>query len=141
VCHFAQGFACSQAVLLPFAPRFGLEPAQAARLASGFAGGIGRQGMTCGAVTGAVMVIGLQSGDTCDADRGARDVAVAQVRDLMARFCERHGSTDCRSLLGYDLSSDEQRVAAKEAGVFQTLCPRFVETAARLAEEALGGAH
>ena len=44
---FAQGFSCSQSLLLAFAPRFGLDPAMAARLASPFGGGIARQGRVC----------------------------------------------------------------------------------------------
>ena len=132
---FAEGWACSQAVLLAFAPRYGLDAAQASRLASGFAGGIGRTGRTCGAITGAVMVLGLHAGDTDNADRPNRDVAVALARELFARFTAEHGSIACQALLGYDLSSDEQRAAARDAGAFATLCPKFVRRAAEITEE------
>lgn len=59
---FEEGFACSQAVLATFCERFGLDRHIGLKLAEGFSGGIGRQGLTCGAVTGALMVIGLRYG-------------------------------------------------------------------------------
>jgi len=126
-------------VLLAFASRFGLDAAQASRVASAFAGGIGRTGQMCGAVTGALMVLGLHAGDTGESDRPNRDVAVALARDLMNRFRDEHGSTECKALLGYDLSCEEQRLAARDAGAFATRCPVFVKTAAALAEAALSG--
>ncbi len=134
---FSQGFSCSQSVLLAFAPRFGLDPNVAARLASPFGGGIARQGRVCGAVTGALMVIGLQSGNATAGDREAKDAAYAKVRALMARFAERHGATECRELTGYDLTTPEGYAAATEAEVFTRRCPEFVRTTATLVAQVL----
>ena len=58
---FREGAACSQAILSVYGPMFGLEETTAMRVAAGFAGGM-RAGDTCGAVTGAFMVLGLQHG-------------------------------------------------------------------------------
>jgi C_GCAxxG_C_C family probable redox protein len=134
---FSQGFACSQALLLAFAPRFGLDPALAARVASPFGGGIARQGRVCGAITGALMVVGLHAGNATAEDRASKEAAYEKIRTLMARFAEAHGTTECRQLIGYDLSTPEGYAGASEAGVFRNKCPEFVRSAATLVAELL----
>ena len=134
---FSQGFSCSQSLLLAFAPRFGLDPNLAARLASPFGGGIARQGRVCGAVTGALMVIGLHCGNATTEEREAKEAAYAKIRALMASFAQAHETTECRELTGYDLSTPEGYSAATEAAVFTQRCPEFVRTAATLVAEVL----
>ena len=58
---FDSGFNCSQSVLTAFCNEFGLHDEPAFRIACGFGGGMGRMAKTCGAVTGAFMVIGLKT--------------------------------------------------------------------------------
>ena len=58
--RFAEGFNCSQAVFSSYAE--GIDEATALKIASGFGGGMGRMAETCGAVTGAMMVLGLKFG-------------------------------------------------------------------------------
>jgi hypothetical protein len=70
---FAAGFSCSQSVLGAYAEQHGLPRELALGLADAFGGGLGGLGRTCGAVTGAIMVIGLARGrrvadDTWEAD-------------------------------------------------------------------------
>lgn len=50
---------CAQAILSTYCEAFGLERNLALRLAQGFGGGMAHMGKTCGAVTGAYMVLGL----------------------------------------------------------------------------------
>lgn len=63
---FCRGAACSQAIVSHYGPSVGLAAEQGMKLASGFAGGM-RLAQTCGAVTGAFMVLGLKhAGPNCD---------------------------------------------------------------------------
>ena len=135
---FAQGFTCSQSLLLAFAPRFGLDVSVAARIASPFGGGIARQGKVCGAVAGAIMVLGLEAGNATAEDRARKEVMYERVRALMVSFAAEHGTTECRQLTGYDLSTPDGYAAATQAGVFTNRCPAFVRTAAALVADALG---
>ncbi len=134
---FSQGFTCSQALLLAFAPRFDLDLSVAARLASPFGGGIAKQGKVCGAVAGAIMVVGLHAGNASAEDRATKEGMYEKVGALMARFAAAHGTTECRQLTGSDLSTPEGYAAASEAGVFAQKCPAFVRTAATLAARIL----
>jgi len=68
---FLDGFVCSQAVLCAYAEELGLAREAALRLAAPFAGGIGRMGLTCGAVTGAFLVMALKYGPLLVRDAAA----------------------------------------------------------------------
>ena len=130
---FEAGAACSQAIVSVYGAGLGLDRATAMRVAAGFAGGM-REGDTCGAVTGAFMVLGLQhSSDDCDKAAGRRDVYQA-VLEFAARFRERNGTLLCRELLGCDIGTPEGAEQAREQGLFRTLCPRMVQHAAEILE-------
>jgi C_GCAxxG_C_C family probable redox protein len=133
---FRGGCACSQAVLAAYAPSYGLSEPQALRVSAGFAGGM-RMAGTCGAVTGAFMVLGLaKCGADCNVVEG-RQAAYDAVVAFSKAFRERQGSLTCRELLGCDVSTPEGAAAAREAGLFSTKCVDFVRCAAELVEELL----
>ena len=100
----------------------------------GFGGGM-RLGETCGAVTGALMVLGLRygSGD-CDTAEGRAPVS-ARVVEFSDRFKKRNGALTCRDLLGCDISTAEGMKQAQEQNLFKTTCVKMVENAAEILEE------
>jgi C_GCAxxG_C_C family probable redox protein len=129
---FREGFSCSQAVLMAFAPGLGMDERQAALVASAFGGGMARHGWTCGALTGALMAMGLHAGHTTAEDTATKDDLYARAQALVARFDQRHGATTCRQLVGANMLDPVERQAASDRGVFTTLCPQLVRTAAAL---------
>jgi C_GCAxxG_C_C family probable redox protein len=134
---FREGFSCSQAVLMAFAPGLGMNETQAALVASAFGGGMARLGWTCGALTGALMALGLHAGHTDAQDAATKDDLYARAQALVARFEVRHGATACRQLVAADMRDAAERQAASDRGVFKTLCPQLVRTAASLVAEEL----
>jgi len=132
--RFSEGFSCSQSVLAAFAPDLSLDADAALRVSAAFGGGMGRTGGTCGAVTGALMVLGLRYGPTV-ADKVAKELTYAQAREFIARFEARHGATTCADLLGVNISTPEGQAAAREAKLFKTVCPGLVASAAAILEE------
>lgn len=131
---FKSGLNCCQAVLMAYAQEYGLSREQAMSLGSGFGGGMGGMGLTCGAVTGAFMVIGLKYPRR---DRGSAERSVQRVREFTSRFCQKHSSICCRELLGQDISTPEGNAAARAQGLFQSVCPRMVADAAVILDEVL----
>lgn len=121
-----------------YGEEFGLGRELALRIAGAFGGGMARMGETCGAMTGALMVIGLKYGKVTAGDEKARERTYELSREFASRFKKRHGSIVCRELLGYDLSSPEQRAEAHQKGLFDTLCPSLVRHATEILEEILG---
>jgi C_GCAxxG_C_C family probable redox protein len=135
--QFEKGYLCAPAVLSTYSEQLGLEKALALKMACGFGAGIGRMGRTCGAVTGAVMVIGLKHGQVNLADAESREKTYTLVKEFVDRFIARHGSIECRELIGYDLSNSSDLKSARESGVFQNKCPSFVYDSARILEDVL----
>jgi C_GCAxxG_C_C family probable redox protein len=134
--RFAQGFNCSQAVLSAYAEHFGLDEETAMKISSGFGGGMGRMADTCGAVTGACMVLGLKYGKNSP-DREAKEGIYARITDFAERFKERNRSLACRDLLDCDISTPEGLQQAREAEMFSKTCPKFVRDACEILEEML----
>jgi C_GCAxxG_C_C family probable redox protein len=132
--YFDQGFSCSQAVSAAFAAEFGLDAATMLRVASTFGGGIARSGDTCGAISGALMVLGLKYGAT-QPDPAAKERAYEHGREFIARFRARNGAVDCRDLLGHDFATPEGRAAIKETKIIRTICPALVASAVEILEE------
>ena len=130
--RFENGHSCSQAVLSTLSPELGLDEEAALKIASAFGGGMMRRGEVCGAVTGALMSLGLKFGSTAPDDE---DKVREASQEFMRRFEEEKGSLLCRELLGYRLNVPEELEQARESGVFQSRCPLFVEDATRLAWE------
>lgn len=132
--RFRQNFNCAQSVLVAFAPQLGLDDGQALRMASPFGGGVARRGQICGAVTGALMALGLARG--ADTPAGKEDAyRLGQV--LLQRFESRHGTILCRELLDCDISTPEGRQQARDKGAFTALCPLFVGDAVEVVQEML----
>ena len=131
---FRKGFNCSQAVLSSFGEEFGLDPIMAYKVAAAFGGGMGHMGETCGAVTGAFMVIGLKYGLTvADGSQSHRE-AFSAVQDFVEQFKSRHSSIVCRDLLGFDISDHNTFREAMKQGIPQKICPKLVQDAAEIVE-------
>ena len=77
---------CAQSVLIPFAAEMGLSEEQARALGAHFGSGM-RHGSTCGAVTGALMVLGMLGYDE------------ATATGLLRKVRQEHGALDCATLL------------------------------------------
>jgi len=137
VSRFGEGFNCSQAVFSAFAADLGLERDAALRIAGPFGGGMGRTGETCGAATGALMVLGLRFGSTRADDKAAKERMYALAGEFLRQFQARCGSTLCRELLGCDISTPEGLQAAREQQLFKSVCPSLVAEAAEIAEQLL----
>jgi C_GCAxxG_C_C family probable redox protein len=137
VALFQHGFSCSQAVLSVFAQHFGLERDTALRISQGFGAGIAYTDDICGAVSGAIMVIGLRHGRITAEDKAAKEKTYAVVGEFLKKFKQRSGSVKCTELLGYNLSDPQQVAEVKKNKVVMARCPAFVRDAVELVETLL----
>lgn len=128
---FGQSFNCSQSVFSAFAAQYGLDKKTALKLASPFGGGVARRGEICGAVSGALLVLGLARG----ADEPAgKDEIYRLSQEFLRLFEEKHDSVICRDLLSCDIGTPDGWQMAKEAGKFTTICPVLVRDAAEIVQ-------
>jgi C_GCAxxG_C_C family probable redox protein len=131
---FSQKFNCCQAVFSAFAPQFGLDEETALKLASPFGGGVARQGEVCGAVTGALLAIGLAR----SAGNPASNPETYRLsQEFLRKFEETHGTILCRNLIDFDISNPAGYQTAADAGVFVTICPGLVRDAVEIVQAVL----
>ena len=127
--YFEHRYSCSQSLLCAFSGPLGLNKEIAIKIASPFGGGIARQGETCGAVTGALMVLGLKFGPKAGE---SNDTVYRISQEFLGRFQEQHASIKCKHLINFDISQPEELLAAREAQIFHKTCPELVRSAAKI---------
>ncbi len=128
---FSEGYSCSQSVALAFLEK-DVNPAIIAALSASLGGGMGRSGQTCGAISGAVMVIGYFYGQRTPIDVEKKEWAYGLVQQWMNAFRAEFGHTTCNGLIGVDIGVESQRLMAIDQGLFSSRCPRFVQRAAEM---------
>ena len=131
---FNNGFNCAQAILSTYCGEFGLDKTSALKVACGLGAGMGRLQETCGAVSGAYLLIGLMHGKFIREDEPAKEKTYALVREFSKRFTERNKSTNCRDILGVDFINGDKALAKERVNA---LCPKMVQDAAEIIEEIL----
>lgn len=92
------GYMCSESIVMAFAEIMGIERDTAAKISCAFAGGMS-QGRTCGAVSGAVMVIGLAYGSGLVRDPYAKDRCFQLTQEFSARFKHIRHTLECHDIL------------------------------------------
>jgi C_GCAxxG_C_C family probable redox protein len=132
-----EGYNCAQSVFSTFAPGLGLEERTAAKIASAFGGGMARRGGACGAVTGALMALGLEGGSSRPQELEIKEALYEVAREFVRRFEERNGTIVCRDLLGCDISTHEGYERAKTQGLFDTVCTKLVRDSVEILEDML----
>ena len=96
---FLEGYNCAQSVAVAFCDELGMTKTQAAKLVSGFGGGMGRLREVCGAVSGMVFVISALYGYDMPDDDEAKKAHYTLVQELAGQFREKAGSIVCREIL------------------------------------------
>lgn len=108
---------CAQAVICTYCDIAGIDETTAQNIGNAFAAGMGNMEGTCGAIVGAGVVLGLAKKD--------RVAAAKAMRQIMNKFAERNGATQCKVLKGI------------ETGKILRECPDCVADAAEFLEEEL----
>ena len=124
---FNSGYVCSQAVFAAFSPKLGLEKNQALKIGACFGSGM-RKGEVCGACTGALMVLGLKYGES-------KAMSNEACERFLDEFKKENGSYICNDLLGCDITTKEGVEFPTENKLFKELCPKMVESAAKITEK------
>ena len=141
--YFMQGYGCCQSVVAAFSDLYGLDETMAKRIAAGFGGGVGRMRMMCGAVSGIVMLVGLDCGQTEGSDREGKSACYKVVQELLEKSRQENGSLICAEILGikgYEKAQSSYVASARTAEYYKTRpCAAKVESAARIFAEYLKG--
>jgi len=134
---FNKGLNCAQSVLAAKADLTGFSLTDSLKIATGFGAGMAKMQVTCGAATGAYMVIGALHGRVNPDDEASRDKTYGLIEEFNRRFIELNGSLNCRELLGVDLNSKEGIEEAEREGYFGSRCTKYVQDAEKILDEIL----
>ena len=131
---FGRNFNCSQAVFSAFAPELGFDEETALRLSAGFGGGA-RRGELCGAVAGALMVLGMKYGHCHEGDADEKAKSNSIAADFMKRFIDANGTVVCRELLKQKPTKPVDPALIKDRPASHAICPELVRCAAEIVDE------
>jgi C_GCAxxG_C_C family probable redox protein len=132
-----ENFNCAQSIFGTYATHYGLDRDMALKISAGFGGGMALSGGTCGAVTGAFMVIGLKYGMGLNKDREAKKKTYQVIKEFSNLFQEKIGSLACKDIIGCDLSTPEGLDYFKQNKLLGNKCFECVKNAAEILEEIL----
>lgn len=133
---FMAGIDCSQVVAGQFSEELGMEKEALRKMSACFGGGM-QCGETCGAVTGALMVIGLKYGHSVEQDMEQKNIMLEKTAEFKRLFAEKYPSCMCRELLGHDISKAGEMEKVLEKGLLFDFCPRVVEDVIGILEKIL----
>lgn len=137
--YFREGYACAQAVALAFADLADVDTDALERMLLPFGGGIARQRLTCGAVSGMVAAAGAiyaRGGVSRENKKQVYEI----VRCLCGRFAERRGTLICGELLakaGVDSAAGGVPEERSEEYYKKRPCDEIVYVAADVLEQYL----
>jgi C_GCAxxG_C_C family probable redox protein len=127
---FASGLYCAESVVLALAKAQGLESDVLPKVATAFCSGMARTCSTCGALTGAVMGVGLALGRSKAGE--SVQPAYEATQKLVHEFEKEFGARNCNELLGCDLATPEGQRKFREEKLHEH-CARYTSKAAELA--------
>lgn len=130
--RFKDGLFCAESVLLTLARRQGIDDPNVPAIATGFCSGLAQTAGPCGAVTGAVMGLGLALGRQDGA--GSVQRSYEATKDLIGRFTEEFGSVNCADLLGCHLGTPEGQQTFTENKLWKR-CMTYTGRATALAAD------
>jgi C_GCAxxG_C_C family probable redox protein len=136
---FVSGLYCAESVVLSLAAAQGIENDLLPRIATSFCSGMARTCGTCGALTGAMMGIGLALGRSRSEE--SVQATYASTQRLIGEFEQEFGARDCHILLGCDLGTQQGQAIFREKHLAErcvTYTGKAAEIAARIIAERQG---
>lgn len=131
---FSEGFDCAQVVLSSVVDSLDIDKDTANKVAASFGAGM-FEGETCGAVTGALMAVGLKYGHYMPNDGEAKVLNIQKLMEFRSKFLEKYDSVLCKNLLGYDISKPEDAKIIDEKGLLTTFCPKVVAETTKILDK------
>ena len=129
---YKSDYNCAQSVVKAFEDYLGTKTQTLVDMAKGFGGGMGRLQLTCGALTGAFMVMSSLYKNSTPEDKNQ---LTKDIQEIASRFNEVHGDLNCKALIKYDLNDEKEHQKAKDEKVFEEKCTKFIETSVELVDE------
>jgi len=136
VSFFEHGYNCSQSVFMAYSDLYGIDQETAAKLATSFGGGMGRLREVCGALSGALLVLGMQYPFVDVSNRKSKNDNYKVVQRVAKDFKLEMGSYICADLLKIKREAQPPESAERTIAYYDSRpCIHCVKTAARIIGE------
>jgi C_GCAxxG_C_C family probable redox protein len=134
-----RGWNCCQSVLLAAAETLDVPSSDVLKAATGFGGGVGNMGSLCGALAAGVLTLGMLNGRFTLAQEEEKERTYLLCAEWHRRFTNAMGGSDCRVILGVDLTDpatrkqywaapgNRERCASRTVGIAARLLVELVE--------------
>ncbi|HUU76763.1 MAG TPA: C-GCAxxG-C-C family protein [candidate division Zixibacteria bacterium] len=133
--YFNGDYNCTQAVLRTVLEEKGFFFEEAPAIAAAFGGGIIGRGEVCGAVSGALMAIGVLSSKLFNNITEQKKVIREYSEIFYNKFENIFGHNTCNGLIGIDRNDPLAKQKATDAGIYKEKCPKFVIQATNIVLE------
>jgi C_GCAxxG_C_C family probable redox protein len=135
---FKNNYNCAQSVLSVFAEESGITKDTALKIANPFGAGIAYMQQCCGAVSGALMAIGLKYGKGENGSDEDKKNAYDKSKTFISEFKKVHKTVCCRELLdNIDMNSEEGMAKILELDLFRLHCANYIMDAVKITEKIL----
>ena len=134
--YFRNKFNCSQSVLATLGPDHGLSEDDCLKIATAFGGGMGRQQNICGAITGALMVLGLIYGKGLNDPEEKKGYTYHLTKEFFDEFKRLNGSENCLELLdGLNMNNPDDNKRIVERNYYEIRCEKYVSDAVAILDK------
>lgn len=126
---------CAQSVLTSYSDKLGFDKELALSITSGFGAGMGRLQKTCGAITGAFMLIGIYHDKYISDSDESKETTNAMIQQFNEKFTAIHQTTDCAKLLNCDLKTEQGQQYFHDNNLLEKVCEKCISSSIDIIDE------
>jgi C_GCAxxG_C_C family probable redox protein len=120
---YNEGYDCAQCILKAMSGKVEFDEDTALRTISSMGMGL-LEGSICGALLGALAVIGLKYGSSSP-DPSSRGIIIVKRAQLLMEFRKKYKGITCPEIMGVDVRKDEDNLKAFKEGIYEHFCPKM----------------
>ncbi|MBQ4640396.1 MAG: C_GCAxxG_C_C family protein [Clostridia bacterium] len=135
---FRAGYNCGQALVGAFAEEMKMPMEDAMRISAGLGGGLCRMREACGAVSGAIVVLGCARGNDDPEDYANKGYVYALGQQMCFRFQDQFKTLNCGKLLGLPEGSVGSMPTPRTPDFYEKRpCLKYIRAMAEILEDTL----
>jgi len=135
---FEEGYHCAQSVAYAFADEMNIDKNVLMTISTGFGVGFGRKQEVCGAVSGAVVILGAKYGRKENEPIDKTEKTYSEVQKFINEFVKEKGSIKCWDLLsGCNLQTEEGQKLFKDKKLKHDVCNGCIKLACNILQKNL----
>ena len=133
---FSEGYHCAQSVVYAFADEVNIDKDILLTISTGFGAGISRKQEVCGAVSGAVIILGAKYGRKENETNDKTEITYREVQKFVDEFTKEKGSINCMELLlGCNLLTEKGQKMFQQKNMLHEICFGCVELSCNILQK------